>query len=155
MISLKISLALFYSRILREKWQRTTANGIAILCATFGFAYFWYTVFQCGVPGQGETFWIKTITHECVNRASILGFGYTHAIISAGTDIALSIMPIPMIRKSNMPSKEKIIISVILLLAAAGSIASCIRVRYIKILAYATLNLWNEVQGMIAVYFKI
>jgi hypothetical protein len=119
MMLLKLAIALFFCRILRGKWQQIVIYCIATLSVVFGFAYFWFAVFQCGVPGQGEEqFWWKKATGQCVNEASILGFGYSHAIISAGTDVVLSAMPISIMRRSNTTTLEMVTLCGILFLAA-------------------------------------
>ena len=51
--------------------------------------------------------------------AAILGFGYSHAVISAGTDVILSAMPIPIMRRANINSVEMAMLCCILFLAAA------------------------------------
>src|ERR1700761_7541219 len=119
MMILKVAVALFFCRILQGKWQRIVIYGIASLSVVFGFAYFLFAVFQCGVPEQGAQFWIKKATTQCVNVAAILGFGYSHAVISAGTDVILSAMPIPVMRRANINSVEMAMLCCILFLAAA------------------------------------
>jgi hypothetical protein len=99
----KLSLALFFYVIV---------TGFFI----FSFAYFWFTVFQCGIPNSG--FWFKRYLGQCVNSSSILGFGYSHGTISALSDIILAGMPIPMIKNARIHAKEKIIVIGILTLAA-------------------------------------
>ena len=119
MMVLKLSLAFFFFRLVIDKWQQRVVYAIAVLCIVFGFAYFCLAVFQCGIPGKGGPFWYKKITNQCVSQAPIVGFGYTHAAISAGTDFILSAMPILMVRNSKLSLREKAIVCVILILAAA------------------------------------
>jgi hypothetical protein len=116
MMLLKLSLALFFYRLLREKWQKRMITAIVAIFTVFSFAYFWFTVFQCGTPNSG--FWFKRYLGECVSSSSILGFGYSHGIISALTDIILAAMPIPMIKNARIPRKEKVIVIGIVALAA-------------------------------------
>jgi hypothetical protein len=116
MMMLKISLALFFYRLFREKWQKRMVYVIVALFSIFSFAYFWFTVFQCGVPNGG--FWFKRYLGECVNSSSTLGFGYSHGVISALSDIILAVMPISMVRNVKIHRKEKVIVICIIFLAA-------------------------------------
>jgi hypothetical protein len=161
---LKLSLAFFFYRLLKEKWQQRVVYVIAALCIVFGFAYFCFAVFQCGVPGKDGTFWIKKATQQCVGKSSILGFGFSHATLSAGTDIILSALPVPRVRKAKISAREKLIVYGILVLAAMyvegpgysrnhltflrGSVASCFRVQYIRVLANSDPNFWVEIQPL-------
>lgn len=119
MMMLKLSLAFFYFRLLVAKWQRRVVYAVTVLSIAFGFAYFWFAVFQCGVPGKGGPFWYKKITNQCVRQAPIDGFAYAHAAISAGTDFILSAMPILIVRNSMLSLRDKAIVCGILIIATA------------------------------------
>jgi hypothetical protein len=117
MIMLKISLALFFFRLMKDKRERRILWIVVGASSVFGFAYFWFAVFQCGVPGKGKEFWYKKITEQCVSNVSALAMAYTHALIQAGTDILLVSLPIPMVRKAKINRREKNVVIGILLLA--------------------------------------
>jgi hypothetical protein len=118
-ITFKISLGYFFYRIVNERWQRKALIGIVSISVLFGIAYFLFAVFQCGAPWKGETFWVKKITYRCASEAVIIGMGYPQSIINALTDIALCAMPIPMVWRAKFGRKDKIIVSGIMILAAA------------------------------------
>jgi hypothetical protein len=119
MMALKLSLAFFFFRLVINKWQQRVIYAIAGLSMVFGFAYFCFAVFQCGVPGKGGPFWYKKITNQCVRPSPIDGFAYCHAAISAGTDFILSAMPILIVRNLTLSAREKAIVCVILIIATA------------------------------------
>jgi len=98
-----------------EKWQRTVVYTIVTVFACLAFAYFWFTVFQCGVPNSD--FWLKGLLGQCVSSASILGLGYSHGIISALTDFILVGVSVPMIKDAKLLFKEKLIVIGIICLA--------------------------------------
>jgi hypothetical protein len=119
MVFLKISLGIFFLRILVERWQRRVVYLVVGLSCFFGFGYFWYAVFQCGVPNQGNKFWEKKIAKECSStRAQVLGTGYAHAALTAMTDLSMALLPIPMLRRARITYKEKLVVGGILALAA-------------------------------------
>jgi hypothetical protein len=99
-------------------WQRRTVYVILGIITFFSLGYSGWGIFQCGVPGQGATFWEKKIAGQCDKPSVNAAVGYTHGIINALTDIAMSILPIQMIRKSKLQPKEKRSIYFIFLLAA-------------------------------------
>jgi hypothetical protein len=117
MVALKISLCLFYLRITVLYWQRYAIYIIASTSIIFGFAYFLFILFQCGAPVESKTFWLKRIEEECVSRASILGMGYTHGVISSLTDLSLVVLPIPIILQARINRNEKIIVTIIIMTA--------------------------------------
>ena len=94
MIALKLSLGAFFLRILVGPIQRGAVWGILCLTTLIGTGYFFFAVFQCGVP-NGKTFWERKLAGQCVSQGGCLAFGYVHAIIGAITDLLLSLLPIP------------------------------------------------------------
>ena len=118
MVSFKISMGFFYHKLMNKRWQQRTVIGIVTVSVLIGIGYLLYTVFQCGVPGKGDSFWLKKVTDQCVTERSNITFGYIQSLINAFTDIALCAMPIPMVWKANLSRREKIVVSSILLLAA-------------------------------------
>jgi hypothetical protein len=115
--TLKLSLCLFFLRIMIARRQRYIIFAIAAFSTVFGTAYFFYGLLQCGAPVQAELFWKKRILGQCVQRSSILGMSYTHAIISSATDLLLASLPIPMILKAKINRNEKFIVVGILSIA--------------------------------------
>lgn len=149
MLSLKTALALFFARLLPRRWQLNTVYGLIAACLIFGFIYFWFTVFQCGVPGQKEEpFWIKKVEGKCASKGAIIGLAYLHSLIAAGADLVLVIMPIPLIRTAKIPKREKIIVCVIIGIGSIGGIASLVRMKYINALAFTGVSFGPEFTGL-------
>ena len=117
MVSLKISLALFFSRILNERWQRRALITIMAITLPIGFGYWLFSIFQCGIPNKGMTFWEKKLSGMCVSDTAAIGFGYVNALVNAITDISLCCLPIPTIWKTRLSRKEKFIVLGIFVLA--------------------------------------
>jgi hypothetical protein len=113
----KISLGLFFLRILVKKWQRRTVYGAVVIASFVSFCYFWFAIFQCGVPN--DSFWEKIISHQCPGdrKSVMLGVSYTHATITALTDLTLAFLPVPILIKLRIPFKEKVVVSSIMLMA--------------------------------------
>lgn len=91
-------------------------KAIMAISVTFGLAYMLFVIFQCGAPIQGPTFWMKTLAKQCVPDEAILGMGFAHGILTAATDLIFAILPIPIIRTSTKPFREKAMIVGILMI---------------------------------------
>jgi hypothetical protein len=120
MVFLKISLGIFFLRILIDRWQRLVVNYVVGLAGGFGFAYFFFSVFQCGVPSStnGATFWEKELSNECASSTPVvLALAYAYAVITATSDVCLALLPIPVLKKARIKKREKLVVCAILLLA--------------------------------------
>lgn len=116
-MALKAALAFFFLRIIVEPWQRRIVYSSLTASTAIGVVFFFYVVFQCGVP-HDTTFWMKKITGQCASKASILGLGYTHAAINALTDLTFVALAIPMLGKLRINHREKLIVGGIFFLAS-------------------------------------
>jgi hypothetical protein len=113
----KVSLALFFLRVLVNKWERRTVYYIIAIYSVFSFGYLFYAIFQCGVPA-GDAFWTRKIFHRCGIDANGLTVGYLHGILTASTDIILVVLPLPAIYKSRLSRQEKQVAGGILMLGS-------------------------------------
>lgn len=119
MMTLKISLAIFFLRIMVERWHRNVVIGAVTLSTAFSIAYFFFAVFQCGAPIDPFTFLIKKLSGRgCINSTQILGMSYTHSAITTVTDLTFAIVPLAILKGLNMRKREKIAVFFILLLGA-------------------------------------
>src|ERR1700759_3543282 len=82
----KISLGLFFLRILVARWARRVVYGVLFAFSLYSVGYFFFVVFGCGVPGGGS-YWMRKIANECASDSITLGLGYALAILTAGTDL--------------------------------------------------------------------
>jgi hypothetical protein len=115
---LKISLAIFFLRIMIKPWQRRTVYVAVTLSTLFNIAYFFFAIFQCGYPSSASVFVIRRLTGGCVSSIQILGVSYTHAAVTMATDLTFAALPISILRGSSMKKREKWIIGFILILGA-------------------------------------
>jgi hypothetical protein len=118
MILLKISLGIFYLRIMVDKTSRRIIYCVVSASGGFGVLYFFFIVFQCGAPIPGPTFWERFISKQCAPNAAVLAMGYTHAIITALTDLTFAILPVKMVWNSKMNVRHKFLVGTILTIGA-------------------------------------
>jgi hypothetical protein len=118
MIALKISLGIFFLRIVIRPWEKRVVYVCLAVSTVFGIAYFFFAVCQCGMTKDSFEFWTKLISNKCVTPAQVLGVSYTHAILTTVTDWIYAVLPIPMLHKSQLARREKVIVGLILVLGA-------------------------------------
>jgi hypothetical protein len=139
-ISLKLSLGIFFLQIVQNPTQRSIIYTAMIVNTIFGVAMVFFAIFQCGIYKSGLDFVIKRLNDKCVSDASALGMTYTHATITMLTDWVFLLMPFWALKGSLMSFKEKLTIGFILAFASLSGIASIIRFPYIHRLSGPNLN---------------
>jgi len=138
---LRISLGYFFLRIIHQPWQRRLIYGIMIFYSTFSFGYFWYAIFQCGVPTK-EHFWQAKTLAKCGPKARGLGLGYFHSAITAGADLIYVVLPLPLVLTSSLNRREKIGVIAILLVATLGCVASLVRIKWVPVLVDVSTDIF-------------
>ncbi len=118
-------------------YHRTFPNPkfrIAIWCMG-AFVGAWYlattfpVIFQCSPIHR---FWDKSIPGTCIDVQSFL---ISTAIISIITDLAIVVMPIPLVWQLHLPINRRIGICAIFFLGGIVVLASIVRVTYLPKLA--------------------
>jgi hypothetical protein len=102
----KISLGLFFLRIIIEPLLRRIVHGTLVIFTIWSVGYLYFAIFQCGVP-SGSRFWENKLAGRCGSDKLGLGMGYVHAILTAGTDLIFLALPIPMVFRTKIRSREK------------------------------------------------
>jgi hypothetical protein len=118
MLVLKISLAIFFLRIIAKPWQRNLVYAAVTLSTLFNIGYFFFAVFQCGIPKGAFVFFIKKVSGKCINKAEILGVSYAHGAVTTFTDLIFAFLPVFMLHDTNMNRREKWTVGLILVLGA-------------------------------------
>jgi hypothetical protein len=119
MITLKISLGVFFLRIMVVPWQKRSVYVIVTISTLMGIAYFLFALFICGLPVDAHFYWERRFEGQCASSSTILGISYSHAVVTALTDLLLALLPLPMVKKANITSKEKIVVMTIFIIATA------------------------------------
>jgi hypothetical protein len=116
MLTLKISLGIFFLRIFTVKCHRVVIYTAVILSTVFSTVWFFFTAFQCGAPVTALSFFNRRLEGKCISDTEILGWSYTHAAIVMSTDLTFALLPIALLRRSSMDQREKITVIFILVL---------------------------------------
>ncbi|KAI7332573.1 hypothetical protein KC315_g4598 [Hortaea werneckii] len=124
----KAALGLFYLRIVISRRLQHVVYVTMVISMTYGIAYLFFTLFQCGEPRDLVG---KRIGGECVSNAALLGVGLSEGAVNATADWTLALLPIIPLRKANMPRPAKLSASFVILAGAAGSVCSVVRLPFI------------------------
>jgi hypothetical protein len=157
MVIIKISLGIFYLRIVVTRWQQVTVYVTVGIAALYGTYYFFAILFACGLPSK---FLLNTLEGHCVgSREARFAINMTAGVINAVTDFVLAILPISLIRKASMPLPDKIAASMVLLLGCLGGAISVVRLAYIHGLDYnknffevgVEITIWSIIEAGICI----
>jgi hypothetical protein len=118
MLTLKTSIGLFFLRILIARWQRRIVYVAIGLSAIFNFGYFFFICFQCGISNSSFEIWQKFVSSRCATTQQILGVAYAHAGVTALTDWTFAILPLTVIKQSQLGTREKFIVGFIISMGA-------------------------------------
>lgn len=139
---LKISLGIFFIRIIITPWQRYIVYGIVALSTLQSLANFFFIIFRCGSsPGH---YLIMQLEGKCAPRWLNLLFLYMHAAVTTITDWIFATLPVCILWDSTMDIRSRLSVGFILALGALGSICSIIRFKYINGLTLIDDFFWNS-----------
>jgi hypothetical protein len=131
---LKISLGLFFLRVLTKRWQHQTFYVILFISGLYGLTFLLITIFECGSPANLADRFIGS--DKCAPAWFLLAAGYLYGIINVIADWSFTLIPIVLLMDSEMDLRSKISISIVMGFAAVGSIASILRMVYLEGLHY-------------------
>ncbi|KAJ6171222.1 hypothetical protein N7470_000289 [Penicillium chermesinum] len=125
----KVSVLLFYRRILGMSWMITAnvalsaawalGSIIAILCGPAPISYFWLEYIN---PSEGHY------------RFPFYNLWVSNAASNVFTDVLIILVPVPVIWRQNMRVRQKLIVSVLMGLSIGVVVASVIRLHYLTLL---------------------
>ncbi|KAH6644708.1 hypothetical protein C7974DRAFT_26543 [Boeremia exigua] len=127
---LKISLGLFFLRVLTKRWQTVIFHTILGVSATYGLFYTFITIFVCGDPLKLAD--SLAGSEKCLPSALILATGYIYGVINVIADWTFVLIPIAILLDSDIDRRSKISVSIVMGLGAIGSVSSILRMVYLK-----------------------
>ncbi|CAO2652482.1 Nn.00g007650.m01.CDS01 [Neocucurbitaria sp. VM-36] len=143
MMVLKISLGIFFARIIIKRWQFLLIYitvGVNIFSSA---AAFFYCLFRCG-PNLDD-YVVQQLRNKCTSKPLDRFMAYQQAAFTTLTDAVFFALPIFVLWNANMSRKSKFSVGFILCLAALGCICSMIRFRYVDGLTQVDDFFWNAV----------
>jgi hypothetical protein len=124
-ILFKISLAIFFLRIVVAKWQRRLITISTAIFAAFSLAYMFITTFRCGSP---RDILLHTARGKCITASIISPLLYVSGISNALMDVMFACLPTTILWNSQMPKRTKISCCILLSMGGLSCVASIIRI---------------------------
>lgn len=160
MMIVKISLGIFFARIVVARWHIMLIYwtvGVNVFSAASAF---FYVIFRCGA--NVDRYVLQQLKDQCAprgldrfmayqsgqqsrnsSRSDILLTSETTAVFSTLTDLIFVVLPIIVLWNANMDRRSKISVGIILCLAASACICSMIRFQYVDGLTQIDDFFWN------------
>lgn len=136
---LKVSLGLFFLRVLTKRWQRLLFHVLLIISAAYGFFYVLTAIFACGDPSKIADTMLGS--QKCLPAAFILATGYLYGALNVIADWTFVLIPISVLIDSDLDRRSKISVSIVMALGAVGSVSSIMRMVYLKGLLFVPTGL--------------
>jgi hypothetical protein len=127
-IVLKLSLAIFFLRVIPHGWQRKVLYIATGVYTTYGVIFTFIVVLQCGNPRH---FFIQKARGKCIADSVLQPLYYIAGGMNALTDWTFSILPMTVIWNAAIPRSTKISAACLLALGSLGSVSSLVRLVYI------------------------
>jgi len=118
-ILLKISLGLFFIRILTQKWQRLTIQTMMAVSTIYGAVMIIFAIFHCGADRDALSYLTKKLQLRCVSKSVDLVMMYTGGAVTTLTDCIFVFLPLFMLQKAQLTRREKATVAFIMLLGSA------------------------------------
>lgn len=98
----KLSLLLFYRRLAPFTWFRAAIYVVMFVVVAYTLGIMFSLIFPCKPIASN---WDVTIEGECINKTGIY---IATAVINIATDLALLVLPIPVLVRLQIPRLEKV-----------------------------------------------
>jgi len=141
---IKLSLLFFYLQFAVEKRFRVAVYSLMAVVTGYSLASALVVIFSCYPFSKS---WDITITDGfCVNLPV---FYIANLSLNSATDIAVLILPLPMLWKLRMPFQQKIAVLAIFMTGSGVCVVSILRIRSLVILLDKDDVTWELVEGYI------
>lgn len=113
---MKISLGLFFMRVLTRRWQINLFRIILAVSVAFGLFYFCIVIFVCGSPDKLALGLAGS--KKCLPPGLIFTTGLLYGIVNVLADWTFVLIPIWILVESDMDRQMKISVSIVMAFGA-------------------------------------
>ncbi|GES56845.1 hypothetical protein ATEIFO6365_0001005100 [Aspergillus terreus] len=138
----KCSVLIFYNRIFPSRNFHIAVWAIVFIAAGYSIASVLANIFSCAPV---EKAWDLELKGSCMNRPV---FYFANAGLGIFTDFATVVVPIPWLRRLQMPLRQKIAVGSILAMGCFVGIVSCIRLASLYTLMNTTDLTWATTNAL-------
>ncbi|EFX05252.1 integral membrane protein [Grosmannia clavigera kw1407] len=108
---LKVSIALNLHRLCKNQWYKWSLRVLIVIVILYEFVGFLFFFLDCK-PLAG--YWDTTLDAKCAETSTLIAFGLVNTSFSIVTDVALAVLPIPIIWALNMKLKLRLYLIAVL-----------------------------------------
>ncbi|KAH6857012.1 hypothetical protein B0I37DRAFT_88884 [Chaetomium sp. MPI-CAGE-AT-0009] len=152
----KISMALFFRRVIIERLHKRILAAAALLTIGSCLIFFFASIFQCWPVSY---YWDKNSqTGKCIPDGIIIALVLLFSVINIITDFTFALMPAWVLSHLNMKSKTKVALALLMALGCVASAAVVIRLPYVHLIAsedflYDTIDIaiWSTTEQGLAI----
>ncbi|CAM1508581.1 Fc.00g054290.m01.CDS01 [Cosmosporella sp. VM-42] len=118
----KLSLVLFYRRLSPQIWWKCCVHGVTFFVVGYNVVIFFVIIFACH---PFKRHWeIGATEGGCINETALY---VATAVLGIVSDLVLLLMPIPMIVRLQMPSRQKLGLILLFSIGSATLVTSVVR----------------------------
>ncbi|KAF2766998.1 hypothetical protein EJ03DRAFT_162776 [Teratosphaeria nubilosa] len=129
-LALKFAIGFFILRVAQSKGHRIIIYIVLTVSCLHGLAFVIVLLQQCHpISAYWETKHVEG--HYCTSLNVLLALNYALSAINVVTDWTIAILPIFVVRKTQMPPFQKRLVAIILALGAMGSAATIVRLPFL------------------------
>ncbi|KAI9375464.1 hypothetical protein BJX61DRAFT_128299 [Aspergillus egyptiacus] len=140
---LKVSVLLFYLRIFPSRGFQAAVWTLVFIAAGYNVASVLANVFSCNPIAKS---WDISITEgSCMNRPV---FYFANAALGIFTDFATVLVPVPWLRRLQMPVAQKVAVGCILAMGCFVGVVSCIRLSSLYVLQTTDDLTWSTTNAL-------
>ncbi|KAL9597906.1 MAG: hypothetical protein Q9219_004859 [cf. Caloplaca sp. 3 TL-2023] len=120
----KVAILLFYLRLNPERGFRTAVYVSLLLTTSYVLALSFAILFECSPVAK---FWNPLLEGECVDSTKLY---LANAILNVIFDFVVLLVPVPMLRKLQIPRRQKLVIAGLFSLGSITCIVSAVRIYF-------------------------
>ncbi|KAK8045613.1 hypothetical protein PG993_005637 [Apiospora rasikravindrae] len=146
---IKVSILLQYRRIFTQKLTQWMSGGLL----TFILA--WTVTLSVLLPlvcYPVDKFWEPSLPGSCVDQLAVW---YVMAGVNIVTDFAIFVIPLPVIKSLQLPTKQKMLLVVVFGLGLFTCIISCLRIRTLKMASLTKDPNWDNTDAALWSFIEL
>ncbi|KAG0647852.1 hypothetical protein D0Z07_5956 [Hyphodiscus hymeniophilus] len=130
-MAIKFSIGIYLVRIAQKRAHRWVLWTAIVVMEVFSFFFFFLFIFQCT---PSNYFWTQLTGGKgsCINLDTLVDITYTYSAIACATDWLYAIMPMLILWDVEMNIRTKVSVAILIGMGASASIATVIRIPYLK-----------------------
>ncbi|KAI4089843.1 MAG: hypothetical protein LQ344_005102 [Seirophora lacunosa] len=133
----KVAILLFYLRLNPDRQFRRSVYVVLALTLSYVLALGLAILLQCNPPAK---FWTPSIEGKCLDGTKLY---LANAILNVIFDFMVLLVPIPMLLRLKVPTRQKVVIGALFSLGSITCIVSAVRIYFSELMLQYTDITWH------------